>query len=222
MQKILVLCDDVWHPAEVIERGMSPLAGEKYQFDFVKTAKDILTPDLLKEYPLIICCKGNNVTAGNPAPWFENSVTEVMGGEFKEYVEQGGSFMAVHSGNAFNGEKDGVKEYTEFVGNCFLGHPLRCSVTMKKEKDHPIMKGVAEQFDLRDEHYQIQVLAEDADVFLKSVSEAGGVQDAGYTRKIGKGRLCVLTPGHTLSVWKNEQFRKIFLNAVAWCLEETE
>lgn len=222
MQKILVICDDVWHPAEVIEKGMIPLGGENYQFEFVKAAKDILTPKMLEEYPLLICCKSNSVTSGNPAPWFENTVTEVMGAEFRSYVERGGAFLCVHSGNVFMGEGDGVREYTEFVGNRFISHPLRCEVTLKKVKEHPIMCGVKEQFNIRDEHYQIELLAEDADVFLESVSEPGGVQTAGYTRKMGAGRLCVLTPGHTLSVWQNEQFQRIFLNAVAWCLQEKE
>ncbi|MGF0031470.1 ThuA domain-containing protein [Bariatricus sp. SGI.154] len=222
MQKILVLCDDIWHPAEVIEKGMLPLAGDAYEFDVVKAAKDILTPEMLEEYPLIICCKSNNVTSGNSAPWFENTVTEVMGAEFRKYVERGGAFLSVHSGNVFMGDGDGIKEYTEFVGNRFLSHPLRCGVTLRKEKEHPIMQGVEARFDIRDEHYQMEILADDADVFLTSVSETGGIQIAGYTRKIGDGRLCVLTPGHTLSVWKNEQFQRIFLNAVNWCLHGEE
>lgn len=222
VKKILIICDDVWHPAEVIEKGITPLAGEDYQFEFVKAAKDILTPEMIEEYPLIICCKSNNVTSGNPEPWFENTVTEVMGGEFQSYVERGGAFLSVHSGNVFMGDGDGIKEYTEFVGNRFLGHPLRCEVTLKKAKEHPIMRGVKEQFHVRDEHYQMEILAKDADIFLTSISETGGIQTAGYTRQIGSGRLCVLTPGHTLSVWQNRQFQTIFLNAVAWCLQGKE
>lgn len=220
MQKMLVLCDDLWHPAEVIEKGLVPLVGDRYQLDFVKTAKDILTPEMIGEYPLILCCKSNSVTSGNPAPWFEDTVTEVMGGEFRRYVEQGGAFLAVHSGNVFLGEGQGVREYTELVGNRFLSHPLRCTVTLHKEKDHPILRGVPDSFQIRDEHYQIELLAQDADVFLVSASESGGRQPAGYTREIGAGRLCVLTPGHTLSVWKNSSFQRIFLNAAAWCLKE--
>ena len=222
MQEILVICDDVWHPAEVIEKGILSFAAEKYQFDFVKAAKDILTPEMIEKYPLLICCKSNNVTSGNPEPWFENTVTEVMGGEFRKYVEQGGAFLSVHSGNVFMGEGDGVKEYTEFVGNRFLSHPSRCEVTLKKEKEHPILRGVAEEFSIRDEHYQMQILAEDADIFLSSHSKTGGAQTAGYTREMGAGRLCVLTPGHTLSVWLNKEFQKLFLNAVEWCLAGKE
>ena len=222
MQRILVICDDVWHPAEVIEKGIISLDADGYQFEFVKAAKDILTPGMIAEYPLIICCKSNNVTSGNPAPWFENTVTEVMGTEFRNYVEQGGAFLSVHSGNVFQGEEDGIKEYTEFVGNRFLSHPLRCEVTLKKEKEHPVMRGVEKEFCIRDEHYQMEILAEDADVFLTSHSEAGGTHVAGYTREMGRGRLCVLTPGHTLSVWQNREFQKIFRNAMQWCLKVME
>ena len=93
------------------------------------------------------------MASGNPAPWFEETVTEV------------------HSGNAFGKDGDGVKEYTEFIGNRFLGHPLRCSVHIKKETDHPIMEGVKEEFDIRDEHYQIELLTKDIEVFLTSHSE---------------------------------------------------
>lgn len=220
MTKILVLCDDVWHPAEVIERGIVSLDAEGYEFDFVKAAKDILTPEMLEVYPLIIGCKSNNLTSGNPAPWFESGVTEVMAGELQSYVERGGGFLAVHSGNSFQGEGDEVKKYTQFVGNRFLNHPPRCEVTLKKIKEHPVVNGIANEFTVRDEHYQIEMLAEDADPFLQSVSESGGVWTAGYTREMGKGRLCVLTPGHTLSVWRNREFQKLLLNAISWCLGE--
>ena len=39
---ILVVCDDLWHPAEIIERGLNALPQDKYDFEIVKTAKDIL------------------------------------------------------------------------------------------------------------------------------------------------------------------------------------
>lgn len=70
MRNILVICDDIWHPVEVIKKGLLPLLKGAYQVDLVKAAKDILTVDTISQYSLIICCKGNNVTSGNPAPWF--------------------------------------------------------------------------------------------------------------------------------------------------------
>ena len=86
-------------------------------------------------------------------------------------------------------------------------------------KDHPAAEGV-ENFKIRDEHYEIDHIAPDADIFLKSVSESGGRQIAGYTRELGEGRICVLTPGHILAVWENESFRKLLVQAIAWCKKE--
>lgn len=30
MKRVLVLCDDLWHPAEVIEKGFARMEGETY------------------------------------------------------------------------------------------------------------------------------------------------------------------------------------------------
>ncbi len=67
----------------------------------------------------------------------------------------------------------------------------------------------------------IDLVADDADVFLESVSDTpAGTQPAGYTRLIGKGRLCVLTPGHTLSALSNPEYLKMIANALRWCAGE--
>lgn len=212
--KVLMICDDIWHPVEVIKMGMAYLDQKKYQFDIVMTAKDILTPELLREYPVIINAKGNAINAANSAPWFEPTVTEVGPKEFLEYVEEGGSFLALHAGNTFM--EDSCREYCDFVGNSYKTHPLRCPVTVYPCAQHPITEGVAE-FTERDEQYVLNILADDIDVFLEAETAPAGKQIAGYTRQLGKGKLCVLTPGHTLAVWKNPNFQRLLMNAIDWC-----
>ena len=104
----------------------------------------------------------------------------------------------------------------------FLGHPPRCGVQLQRtKKEHPILEGVGD-FEIRDEHYNMELTCTDADIFMESVSEKGGTQPAGYTRLLGEGRLCALTPGHTLDVWENEQFMRMFTNAMEWCLKAYE
>ena len=76
MDKILVLCDDRWHPAEVVEKGLALLSGKDYQFDIITNAKEILTPEMLSSYQLVLCSKNNNVSADNTEPWFEEGATE--------------------------------------------------------------------------------------------------------------------------------------------------
>lgn len=44
--KVLLVCDDLWHPAEVIERGLKAMDTEEMEFDIVKTAKDLQTLNL--------------------------------------------------------------------------------------------------------------------------------------------------------------------------------
>ena len=45
--KILVLAGDYWHPMEVVKRGIERmnLDPERYEFDFVEDAKDIVTKE---------------------------------------------------------------------------------------------------------------------------------------------------------------------------------
>ncbi len=212
MIDVLVLCDDQWHSAEVIELGIAPLRS-KYNLTLVRSAKDILTPEWIAKYPLIMNCKMNQLNASNPNPWFDENVTEVGPKEFEEYVRSGGGFLSVHAGNTSRSRE----AYTNFIGNYFVGHPPRCRVQVKMTSDHPITNGV-EDFEIRDEHYNICVTAQDAHIFCRTSSETGGDQVGGYTRTLEKGRMCVLTPGHILSVWEHENFQKLLNNAIEWCL----
>jgi type 1 glutamine amidotransferase len=99
-------------------------------------------------------------------------------------------------------------------------------------KPHPITEGV-EMFCESDEHYRLKVLSPDVDVLIASHSAAQGeeskyqedpyhnttayISAAGVVRTQGKGRVCVLTPGHKAEVWKNPQFQKTLENALNWC-----
>ena len=218
MERVLVICDDLWHPAEVVEKGLEARKDSRFIFDVVKAAKDILTPERIARYRVIVCCKSNSVIAANTAPWFEEGVTEVGPAEFESYIRAGGGFIALHSGLAYG--EGSSPAYNALVGSKFITHPPRCTVHLHvDEPEHPIAEGIGD-FTLRDEPYALEMVCDDADVFLTSRSEKGGVQSAGYTRLIGDGRLCALTPGHTLDVWENEAFIRLLTNAMEWCLKE--
>ena len=220
MKRVLVLCDDIWHPAEVIRKGLEPLeaANPEVVFDFVETAKDILTTEMMGDYPVIFCCKGNTINAANTAPWFEPGVTEVGPGEFKEYVEKGGIYVALHAGSDVNPEwvPEGFREeaarYNELVGCRFVDHPPRCLMKVHvTNPSHPLLEGVRD-FAERDEQYHLDILTSKADFFLESTTEAGGTVPCGFMFPRGKGQVIVLTPGHTLSMLKNQEYQKILQN----------
>ena len=211
MINVLVICDDYWHPGDVIEMGLAPLEGADFHLTFIRSAKDILTPEFMAGYPVIISCKGNSINGANRSPWFEEGVAEVTPKEFTEYVQNGGGFISLHAANT---SKEG-DPYTEFSGNHFITHPPRCSVDVKITAQHPVTAGV-EDFQIRDEHYEIKVVAGDAQQLFTTTSENGGTQVGGYVRTMGKGRLCVLTPGHILGVFLHPQFKRMIANAIRW------
>ncbi len=213
--KVLVICGDYWHPAEVIRRGLETFREEDIHLDFITDAKDMLTVPMINRYDVIMNCKCNQLSEGNQHSWFDKGVTEVGVEELESFVRSGKGFLSVHSGNAFFAEND-CPEYIDFVGNFFVRHPPRCEIRVIPCADHPIVKGL-EPFTIRDEHYELTVTAKDVQHILRTESETGGVQTGGYVRNIGDGRLCVLTPGHILAVWENPTYRTILARAIRWC-----
>jgi trehalose utilization protein len=213
--KVLVIAGDYWHPAEVIKRGFSLLEGHDYEFDFVETAKDIISPAFLENYSLIICCKSDvHSPANHDHPWFEDSITYVPPEGYAEFVEKGGGFIALHAGLVLSSREEFKKLYRA----AFNGHPPQCEVRIKLTgKEHPVLKGV-EDFAVRDEHYQMELFGEINPLF-DTESDTGGRCIGGYTLDIGQGRLCALSPGHNLWVFENENFKKLLLNAMDWCAQ---
>jgi type 1 glutamine amidotransferase len=68
-------------------------------------------------------------------------------------------------------------------------------------------------FICRDEQYFVDVADEDAEIFLTSESRHG-IQPAGWICGRGRGRVVVLTPGHTSDVWYHPAFRRIVFQAL--------
>ena len=77
------------------------------------------------------------------------------------------------------------------------------------------MAGV-EDFTLpQDEHYTLDVLAEDLEVFAETSSDAGAYP-AGLCRELGQGRVCILTPGHNAFAIHYPAYQRVILNALNW------
>lgn len=228
MANILVICGDIWHTTEVVKAGFSCLTEFYDQMTFVEDAKDILVAADLEKYDLVICAKGNHVTSGNRVPWFEEGVNECTPGDFENYVKGGGGFLAVHAGASFSevGAEEHIakpcRAFINFVGCQFITHPPRCEVTYQvTDGSHPVTAGVGD-FCERDEHYQIEMTADDAQILMESTSAHAQRMPAAYVREMGKGRLCTLIPGHILAVWQNPEFQKLLTNAINWCMKKQE
>ncbi|HAO79189.1 MAG TPA: hypothetical protein DCQ92_09470 [Verrucomicrobia subdivision 3 bacterium] len=204
--RTLVLCDDTWHPAETIRRGLTALGDCGFAFEFLEDGTK-WSADAMINFPLVVLAKANITSSTVERPWLTPDSQQV----FPDYVQRGNGLVVVHADTS---RYDQLPAMLELIGGAFLHHPDQCAVTVSPKPGHPAAVDVA-PFTLRDEHYFMAMNDACVDVFLHSRSEYG-VQPAGWTRTQGEGRVCVLTPGHNEEVWLHPSFQKLLLNALRW------
>ncbi len=207
--KILVFCDDRWHPARTVRRGLEPLAGDQLQFDWVEDAR-LWTPDGLVGYPLVILSKSNNVSSTDESEWMSLPVQQALA----NFVRSGGGLLVIHSGAAGYAETTILRP---LLGGVFLYHPEQCPVQVIPREGHPLTSD-SQTFTEKDEHYFMEIDDPGLDIFLTTASEHG-TQPGGWTRLEGRGRVCVLTPGHNLEVWLNPSYQALIRNSIVWCYQ---
>ena len=205
--KVLVLCDDYWHPARIPRGGLGTLRGGEFTFDWIENAQE-WSAERMMAYPLVILTKSNNVSAADQTHWMTDTVQEA----FSDYVRQGNGLLAIHSGTA---DYQQALVLRSLLGGVFTHHPPQCPVTVSPRPDHPLCKGSA-PFTNKDEHYFMALDDSQADLFLTTTSEHGE-QPGGWRRIEGEGRVAVLTPGHNLEVWLHPSFQELLLNCMRWC-----
>lgn len=204
--RILVLCDDYYHPARLPRAGLAPLEQQGWEFDWVEQASD-WSADSMQNYPAVILTKSNNMSSADQQPW----VSEEVALAFREYVRRGHGLLVIHSGSA---GYEHVPVLRALLGGVFVQHPKQCPVTVEPRAGHALSQA-ATPFTRVDEHYFMAFDDQQADVFLTTVSEHGS-QPGGWTRTEGAGRVCLLTPGHNLDVWLESSYQTIIQNALHW------
>ncbi|HOB20225.1 MAG TPA: ThuA domain-containing protein [Candidatus Atribacteria bacterium] len=206
---IPVLCNDIWHPGEVVKKGLSSLESSDIRFEYIEDAADF-SPDIFKGSKLVILSKENNVNAENEAPWMTDEIQDM----FKDFVDKGGSLLVIHSGTA-----DYEEQWTlrRLLGGVFDHHPEQCPVTAKMDPDHFMTQGCSD-FTVMDEHYFMDMNDDSIECFMTTHSDHGS-QPAGWIKRSGLGKVCVITPGHNLEVWLEPSFQRLLRNAVDWCLQ---
>ena len=205
--RTLVLLEDQWHPAEVLQTGLSPFARFGFDFHWLANTNDI-SAQLSGEYRIVILAKANDLPISGGASWVSEQVQQT----FVDHVHRGGGLLVLHSGAA--GYEDAVK-LRRLMGGAFRQHPEQCLVKVEPSPSHPLTEG-CDSFTLVDEQYVMDLDDRCADVFLSTTSEHGK-QPAGWIRRAEKGRVCVMTLGHNLAVWLHPSYQQLLLNALRWC-----
>jgi type 1 glutamine amidotransferase len=205
--RVLVLCEDYYHPARIARAGLAPLDGQGFEFDFVENTAD-WPSEMMADYPVVLLTKSNNISATDQTPWMSRDIEDA----FVSYVRDGNGLLVLHSGSAGYRE---TAELRRLTGGAFASHPAQCPVTVEPLEGHALTSG-STPFTVFDEHYMMDQDDRDADVFLTTRSEHG-TQPGGWTRREGNGRVCVLTPGHNLDVWLAPSYQRLIANALRWC-----
>lgn len=223
--KVLLLCDDFYHPGSIPEQGVKPLKSKGFTFDVIYDAK-AFNPATLQDYNVVILSKCDNTSQQDKTSWKTDAIQDA----FIQYVENGGGLIVSHSG-LVAGETNNTPKLDALVGSKFTFHPAAAQVTVQTLKPHPVTEGT-QMFCEHDEHYLLQILADDVDILAaayskppfeennqdpRHYSEMGFLAPAAYVRTQGKGRVCALTSGHTTDAWLNPQFQLMLENALRWC-----
>lgn len=210
-KQVLVLCDDKWHPAQVVRGGIEKLGTDDFAFDVIENSRQ-WSAARMGQYPLVLLAKANQISAVENEPWMTPAIEEA----FLEYVRAGGGLLVVHSGTIVRD----LPTLKRLIGGAFVQHPPKCDVTVTPQGEHPITVNV-EPFTVFDEHYFMETDDLEAIHFLTTTSEHGA-QSGGWLREEGDGRVCVLTPGHQPDVWQHPEFQTLLRNALLWCVNALE
>jgi type 1 glutamine amidotransferase len=204
--RVLVLCDDLWHPGTVVRRGLAALGDCGFEYDFLENGAE-WSAARMAEFRLIVLAKANMVSPADQRPWLVNETQSA----FQEQLRRGNGLVVIHAGTSRYSQ---LPVMHRVIGGAFVRHPKQCPVTVEPKAGHPITAG-ASPFTVQDEHYMMKLDATDTDTFLETRSEHG-VQPGGWTRAEGEGRVCVLTPGHNVEVWLHPSFQTLLRNALDW------
>ena len=199
-----VFCNDTWHPASLIQNGLTPLGRGTFQFEWLDTP-DRWNNAPLSNYDLVVLAKGNTTAPKNQSPWLTAPIEQAL----VDHVHAGKGLFCLHAGTCY---RDSPK-LRALTGGAFLRHPPPCPVTTALRPAHPLVTG-ARASTFHDEHYEVVIDDAHAEVFLHTHSQHG-VQPAGWTRQ-ENGRICALTPGHTEEVWADQPFQTLVENSLRW------
>jgi len=127
--RILVLCDDYWHPARVPRAGLGALPKHEFEFDWIENARE-WSAERMTEYQTVILTKSNHISSADKTEW----MTEAVQTAFANYGRQGRGLLAIHSGSAGYQQTPGLRA---LLGGVFLHHPQQCPVTVLPLATHP-------------------------------------------------------------------------------------
>ena len=192
MKQICAAVGDYYHPEDFIkpslEMALQPLT-EAGLCRLKYISVEQLAAELPNKPDAIILFRENRVNPKDES--IVHWLTEDMSSAIARYVEEGGGWLAWHSGLA------SYPVHSSYIGMLkghFEFHPAQHQI-VRYTGFLPDEPGGAVSYDILDEHYFVSCREEQTNVFLRSES-VDGSSIGGWMHAYGKGRVCCLTPAH--------------------------
>lgn len=205
---------DPLHLGPALER-MLETAGIDARFSVDPAA---LSAENLAQVDLFVILRDGTWFA-NPTPqepiamWMQPGQEQAL----RAFVERGGGLLALHNCTGLYPE-GGL--YLDTLGGTYNGHgPLEHFSVRVTDPLHPITQGI-ETYQIWDEQHTPTPQAADLHHLLESTSAEGIISSAGWTRTMGKGRVCYLANGHSREAINHPVYQRLMVQAAQWCLAE--
>jgi type 1 glutamine amidotransferase len=171
-----------------------------------------LTEVLSKQPDVVILFKENryNPVDENVETWMTEELSLVIA----NYVENGGNWLAWHSGLASYPVEG---SYLKMLKGSFLYHPEKQKKVHYKASEGNTVVPSSTSFEIVDEHYFVDCDKENTNLFLVSES-IDGKAEAGWFHHYGEGKVCCLTPAHNKDGLLNENFLIVLRNCLNWLI----
>jgi type 1 glutamine amidotransferase len=195
---------------------------QEQHFDFTVIHKtDSISEEYLSHYQLFIQLNFP------PYMWSDQSKTA-----FEKYIEQGkGGWIGFHHASLL-GEFDGYQIwdwFSQFMGGIRFKNYIAARATgtvWVEDKNHPVMKGLPENFSLPDDEWytydkdprpNVHVIANVDESSYQPPSDIKmGDHPVIWTNEKMKARNVYFQMGHHANLFNSPDFKKMFANAILW------
>ncbi len=207
--RIIAVLGDYYHEEAPLREALSQVMNKLQGVELIYSIRKDLKTHLKTNPELVILGSENRIdpTVEEPNEWMRD-LDEIS---IIEYVENGGSWLAWHSGLA---SYENNASYTDMIGGYFKRHPEKhVTVRYQYRENHDLGKG-EDGFSITDEHYFIEQ-SEGVSVFLESISEHGE-SVAGWSKRYGKGKVCAFIPAHNREGLLDASVQDGLRNVIEW------
>ncbi len=215
MKRIFVLAGDYYHPFAAIESSLLhvlelPEMGGKYELRFIEA--EHLAEALGEKPDCIILYKEDRINPNDKE--VRTWMTEPLAEAIVRYVDEGGSWLAWHSGLA-SYKRESV--FAQMLCGSFEYHPQENrQVTYVAVNEG---RETASSFAFIDEHYFVHCDEARTGVYLRSES-VDGQSIAGWRHPFGAGRVSCFTPAHRLEGLLDSDVLRLLSWNIRWLCRE--